>query len=116
MGVLYIGVTNNLPARILAHRSGTGSEFCRKWHLTRLAHAEPFDRIDEAIVREKALKKWQRVWKLRLISEANPEWTDLFGLINPSIRMTAAPASAGGTPHSCPPSTPNHPLQPLNLK
>src|SRR3546814_511990 len=30
----------------------------------------------------KALKKWQRVWKLRLISEANPEWTDLFGLIN----------------------------------
>src|SRR3546814_11930760 len=91
MGVLYIGVTNNLPARILAHRSGTGSEFCRKWHLTRLVHAEPFDRIDEAIVREKALKKWQRVWKLRLISEANTEWTDLVGLINRVIKLTAEP-------------------------
>src|SRR3546814_6348019 len=35
MGILYIGVTDNLPARIFAHRSGMGSEFCRKWNLTR---------------------------------------------------------------------------------
>jgi putative endonuclease len=45
-------------------------------------YAEPSDRIDEAIVREKALKKWNRVWKLRLISEGNPEWADLFDSIN----------------------------------
>ncbi len=77
MGILYIGVTADLPTRISAHRSGTGSAFCRKWDLKRLVHAEPFDRIDEAIVREKALKKWNRVWKLRLISEENPEWADL---------------------------------------
>ena len=82
MGVLYIGVTDNLPVRIFAHRSGTGSEFCKKWDLKSLVYAEPFNRIDEAIVREKALKKWNRVWKLRLISEANPEWTDLFENIN----------------------------------
>lgn len=82
MGILYIGVTDNLPARIFAHRSGIGSEFCRKWGLTQLVHAEPFNRIDEAIIREKALKKWKRIWKLRLISEANPEWTDLFDSIN----------------------------------
>ncbi len=82
MGILYIGVTDNLPARIFAHRNGTGSEFCKKWHLVRLVYAEPFDRIDEAIAREKALKKWNRVWKLRLISEANPQWTDLFDAIN----------------------------------
>ena len=73
LGILYIGVTDDLPARIFAHRSGTGSEFC-----TRLVYAEPFDRIDEAIIREKALKKWNRVWKLHLISEANSEWADLF--------------------------------------
>ena len=54
----------------------------QKWHLVRLVYAEPFDRIDEAIAREKALKKWNRVWKLRLISEANPEWSDLFETIN----------------------------------
>jgi putative endonuclease len=47
-----------------------------------VVYAEPFDRIDEAIVREKALKKWKRIWKLRLISEANPEWIDLFESIN----------------------------------
>ena len=82
MGILYIGVTDNLPARIFAHRSGTGSEFCKRWSLTRLVYAEPSDRIDEAIVREKALKKWNRVWKLRLISEGNPEWADLFDSIN----------------------------------
>ncbi|MBD3747597.1 MAG: GIY-YIG nuclease family protein [Sphingopyxis terrae] len=82
MGILYIGVTDNLPTRILAHQSGTGSEFCKRWGLSRLVHAEPFDRIDEAIVREKALKKWNRAWKLRLISEANPEWIDLFEILN----------------------------------
>jgi putative endonuclease len=47
-----------------------------------LVYAEPFDRIDEAIVREKALKKWKRGWKLRLISEVNPEWANLFKNIN----------------------------------
>ena len=82
MGIHYVGVTDNLPARIFAHRSGTGSEFCKKSSLTRLVHAEPFGRIDEAIVREKALKKWNRVWKSRLISEANPEWVDLFETLN----------------------------------
>ncbi len=82
MGILYVGVTADLPARILMHRSGTGSDFCKKWDLTRLVYAEPFDRIDEAIVREKALKKWKRGWKLRLISEVNPEWADLFKNIN----------------------------------
>ncbi len=82
MGILYVGVTNNLPARIFAHRSGTGSAFCKKWSLNKLVYAEPFDRIDEAIVREKALKKWNRIWKLRLISEANPDWIDLFETLN----------------------------------
>ncbi|NIJ36634.1 putative endonuclease [Sphingopyxis panaciterrae] len=82
MGILYIGVTADLPARIFAHRSGTGSDFCKKWNLTRLIHAEPFDRIDEAIVREKALKRWKRGWKLRLISEINPQWADLFEILN----------------------------------
>jgi len=53
-----------------------------KWGLNRLVYAEPFDRIDEAIVREKAPKKWNRVWKLRLISEINPEWADLFDTIS----------------------------------
>ena len=76
VGILYIGVTDNLSARIFAHRNGTGSAFCRKWQLVQLVYAESFDRIDEAIAREKALKKRNRVWKPRLISEANPQRAD----------------------------------------
>ncbi|MFV0625478.1 GIY-YIG nuclease family protein [Sphingomonas sp. ac-8] len=78
LGVLYVGVTANLAARVVQHRAGQGSEFCRRYNLTRLVLAEPHARIEEAIGREKALKAWQRGWKLALIEAANPEWDDLF--------------------------------------
>lgn len=81
-GVLYIGVTADLPQRMLAHREGRGSAFARKWGCTRLVVAEPHATIEEAIAREKALKNWKRSWKLRLIAAANPEWRDLWETIN----------------------------------
>ena len=77
-GTLYIGVTNNLGERAQAHREGTGSKFTTKYHVHRLVCYEPFDRIDEAIAREKQLKKWNRQWKIDLIEEMNPEWKDLY--------------------------------------
>ena len=77
-GVLHVGVTANLAAHIVQHRDGTGSVFCRQYNLTRLVHAEWHATIEEAIVREKALKAWKRVWKITLIETANPEWQDLF--------------------------------------
>ena len=73
-GVLYIGVTADLAARVAQHRSGTGSAFCRKYGLTRLVLAEAHDDIVAAIGREKALKAWKREWKIRLIEESNPQW------------------------------------------
>ncbi len=76
-GTLYIGVTSDLAKRVWQHREGTGSEFCRKHGLTRLVYAEPYDRIHDAIVREKAMKKWKRAWKLSLICRDNPNWDDL---------------------------------------
>ncbi|HXD02368.1 MAG TPA: GIY-YIG nuclease family protein [Novosphingobium sp.] len=81
-GTLYIGVTANLPARIWQHREGTGSEFCQKHGLTRLVYVETYDRIEDAIAREKAMKRWKRAWKLRLICRDNPNWNDLFDQIN----------------------------------
>ncbi|MEO9634092.1 MAG: GIY-YIG nuclease family protein [Parasphingorhabdus sp.] len=81
-GTLYIGVTGNLAARVFAHRSGKGSEFTRKYRTTRLVHIEPYTDVREAIAREKALKKWNRGWKLRLIEEGNPDWDDLFDTLN----------------------------------
>jgi putative endonuclease len=81
-GTLYIGVTSDLAARIYQHRTGTGSDFCRRYGLSRLVYCEQHDRIEDAIAREKAMKAWKRAWKTRLIEKANPEWSDLFEHIN----------------------------------
>ncbi|HEX7874759.1 MAG TPA: GIY-YIG nuclease family protein [Sphingobium sp.] len=80
-GVLYVGVTANLAVRLEQHRNGTGSAFCRRYNLTRLVLAEPHEDIVSAIAREKALKTWQREWKVRLIEESNPDWRDMWGLV-----------------------------------
>ncbi|MDX3900579.1 MAG: GIY-YIG nuclease family protein [Sphingobium sp.] len=80
-GVLYIGVTADLAARVDQHKRGAGSAFCRKYNLTRLVLAEPHDDIFSAIAREKALKAWKREWKIGLIEESNPDWRDISDLI-----------------------------------
>ena len=81
-GTLYVGVTSDLAARVWNHRSGTGSEFCKRHDLTRLVYAEEHATIYEAIAREKAIEAWKRNWKLRQIIELNPDWDDLFERIN----------------------------------
>ncbi|HEX9933484.1 MAG TPA: GIY-YIG nuclease family protein [Allosphingosinicella sp.] len=81
-GVLYAGVTANLAERIAQHRAGTGSKFARKHHCTSLVYVERHERIEDAIAREKAIKEWRRLWKLRLIQEQNPTWADLFDTLN----------------------------------
>jgi putative endonuclease len=80
-GTLYIGVTNNVRTRLEQHRPGRGSEFVRQYGGFRLVHVEEFASPQEAISREKQLKNWQRDWKIRLIEEANPDWSDLSGLL-----------------------------------
>ena len=77
-GTLYIGVTSDLAARICQHRNGNGSDFCRRYGLTRLVYVEEYERIYDAIAREKAMKAWQRRWKTRVIETQNPGWNDLF--------------------------------------
>ena len=80
-GVLYIGVTSELSRRIVQHREGKGSAFCRRYGLTRLVYAEEHDSIEDAIAREKAMKAWKRAWKIELVEGVNPEWDDLFGVV-----------------------------------
>ena len=72
---LYIGVTNNLAARIFAHREGRGSTFTRKYGVKRLVWYETYDMVADAIQRETSLKRWPRKWKLDLIEKSNPEWS-----------------------------------------
>jgi putative endonuclease len=77
-GTLYIGVTTDLARRAVQHRAGQIEGFTKRYGLKMLVYAEPHPSLPEAIWREKALKAWQRDWKLRLIESQNPEWADLF--------------------------------------
>ena len=77
-GTLYTGVTADLAARMMQHRRKRGSKFAARYSVALLVHAEHFERIEEAIAREKAIKKWLRAWKVALIEKDNPDWNDLF--------------------------------------
>ena len=76
-GTLYIGVTSNLLARVDQHKQHFVDGFTKKYKITKLVWHEAYNTIQEAIVREKQLKKWNRAWKLELIEKDNPEWKDL---------------------------------------
>ncbi|MGE4350859.1 MAG: GIY-YIG nuclease family protein [Bdellovibrionales bacterium] len=76
-GTLYIGVTNNLARRTDEHASGKFVGFTKRYSLKQLVYYEEYQQVDEAITREKKLKKWRRAWKLDLIKGFNPEWRDL---------------------------------------
>ncbi len=77
-GTLYIGVTNSILDRVELHRAGQGSGFTSKYGVTMLVWFEEFDRVEEAIQREKSLKRYLRSWKINLIEESNPQWVDLY--------------------------------------
>jgi len=76
-GTICTGVTANLAARIFEHRSNPRG-FVARYGLGRLVMAERHEDIPSAIAREKALKKWRREWKVRLIEEQNPDRADRF--------------------------------------
>jgi putative endonuclease len=76
-GTLYLGVTNNLGRRIVEHKTGAYRGFSSRYGVDRLVWYEVYDRIDEAIAREKDIKKWRRTWKIELIEAVNPDWRDL---------------------------------------
>ncbi len=79
---LYIGVTSNLPQRILQHiNKQFPNSHSAKYNLNKLVYYEQFQMIGDAIAREKQLKGGSRAAKIRLIEDLNPLWLDLFGEI-----------------------------------
>jgi putative endonuclease len=80
-GVLYIGVTSNLPKRAYEHREGFVEGFTKQYGLKRLVWAKRHDDIRTAIQRERTMKHWPRAWKVRLVHAMNPEWDDLYDLL-----------------------------------
>jgi putative endonuclease len=77
-GTLYVGVTNELVRRVQEHREGLVPGFTRKYAVKLLVYWELHHDINEAILREKRIKRWQRKWKLELIETSNPQWRDLW--------------------------------------
>ncbi len=77
---LYVGVTNDLPARLWEHRTMQNPKsFTARYNLFKLIYYEGFESISEAVLYEKFLKGKKRKWKTDLIEKVNPEWEDLSG-------------------------------------
>jgi len=76
--VLYIGVTSNLYKRIYEHKHGLIKGFTSKYNVHKLVYYEVFNRIEDAIYREKCIKKSSRKYKERLIKSLNEKWDDLY--------------------------------------
>lgn len=77
-GTLYVGVTDNLIKRVAQHKENLVEGFTNKYAIHILVYFEVFNLIEEAILREKRLKRWKRDWKLKLIEKTNPNWADLY--------------------------------------
>jgi putative endonuclease len=77
-GTLYTGVTSDLIQRVWQHKHDMVKGFTQKYGVKKLMYYEVHDDPESAITREKQIKKWRRKWKLRLIEEKNPQWTDLY--------------------------------------
>jgi putative endonuclease len=76
-GTLYTGVTNDLARRIGEHKACATRGFTRQYKVDRLVYFEEYASILEARARERAIKRWRRDWKISLIEELNPDWSDL---------------------------------------
>ena len=76
-GTLYVGVTGNLAERANEHKESLREGFTQKYGVRQLVWFEEFADVNDAILREKRIKKWRRTWKYELIEKMNPEWKDL---------------------------------------
>ncbi|MCL2675454.1 MAG: GIY-YIG nuclease family protein [Firmicutes bacterium] len=75
--VLYIGMTNDIDRRIYEHKNHAVPSFSDKYNLGKLIYVESTPYVNNAIAREKQLKRWSRAKKEALINELNPQWLDL---------------------------------------
>ncbi|OIP22202.1 endonuclease [bacterium CG_4_10_14_0_2_um_filter_33_32] len=77
-GTLYTGVTSDLIGRVYQHKNNLVEGFSKKYQTHILVYFEEHGNIEQAIIREKQIKKWRRNWKLRLIEKKNLAWEDLY--------------------------------------
>jgi putative endonuclease len=71
-------VTSNLVQRAWEHKTGKTKGFVGRYEVFMLVYYESHISMEAAILREKQIKKWNRLWKIRLIETMNREWKDLW--------------------------------------
>ncbi len=76
-GTIYIGVTGDLKQRVWQHKMDLIIGFSKKYQCHKLVYFEEFENVEEALAREKQIKKWRREKKTNLIKKFNPGWRDL---------------------------------------
>ena len=77
--VLYTGVTSDLPKRMAEHAEHVNPRsFTARYNVHKLVYCEHYSDITDAIRREKQIKSFVRVKKIRLIESLNPDWNDLY--------------------------------------
>ena len=95
-GTIYVGVTSALWNRICDHKNKVFEGFTADHDVQLLVWCEHHHIMEDAIRREKQLKKWKRDWKIRIIEEMNPNWLDLHDSID--AIATLVPPKAGPLP------------------
>lgn len=92
-GTLYVGVSNDIVRRTWEHKNDLVEGFTKKYGVHILVYFELYDDIDTAIAREKRLKRWNRVWKIKLIERNNSGWNDLYERLMGEIALPDLPGS-----------------------
>ncbi len=77
-GWLYVGMTNDLLRRVDEHKHGQVDGYTREHGCDQLVWLEEHRYIDQAILRDKRIKRWRRAWKFALVESHNPNWLDLY--------------------------------------
>ena len=78
-GTLYVGVTSNLVKRVYEHKNNLVDGFTKQYGVHTLVYYEVHQTMEDAILREKQMKKWKREYKINLIEAKNLNWDDLYG-------------------------------------
>ena len=100
--VFYTGVTSNLVRRVIEHKVHRNKGFTSKYNVSKRVYYELFFNINDAIKREKQLKRYSRVWKTNLVMSMNPEWNDLsssIGITKESIEFAQRNVVPGTPEH-----------------
>jgi putative endonuclease len=74
----YVGITSDLKKRVWEHKNEITGGFTKKYDVKKLVYFETYQDPENAIKREKRLKRWNREWKMNVIEKQNPDWVDLY--------------------------------------